>query len=158
VRRATDGDRAFVVGLAARFGDTRAAWRTHAEVTNGTVRELGAAFDRDANDTAFFIAYRDDDPEPLGFAFVVTEADFFTREPHGHLSEIATTGDGSGAASALMAACEAWSRERGFRYLSLNVNDTNEHAHAIYRRRDYIPEYRHLVKLLQDGAGPETTE
>jgi len=47
-----------------------------------------------------------------------------------------------------MDAVEDWSRARGFRYVSLNVNDANEAARRFYERRAYQPEYRHLVKLL----------
>jgi GNAT superfamily N-acetyltransferase len=84
----------------------------------------------------------------VGFAYVVTHTDFFTGEPHGHVSEIAVVADGSGAGGVLIEAAEQWSRERGFRYLSLNVNDANEHARRFYERRAFLPEYRHLVKLL----------
>jgi GNAT superfamily N-acetyltransferase len=148
VRVAVDGDREFVVGLAGRFGQTRAAWRTYDEVTSGTERALGAAFDARVEHEAMFIA-EDASGDRLGFAYVVTHHDFFTTEAYGHLSEIATVSDGSGAAAALMDASEAWARSRGFRYLSLNVNDTNDRAHAFYKRRDYEPEYRHLAKQLR---------
>ena len=148
IRVATQDDRAFVIGLAGRFGQTRAAWREYDEVTHGTERALGAAFDDQADGDVMFIALHDDGTR-LGFAYVVTHHDFFTTEAYAHLSEIATVTDGSGAAPALMDAAEAWARERGFRYLSLNVNDTNERAHAFYLRRDYQPEYRHLAKMLR---------
>src|SRR6185312_10622833 len=115
---------------------------------HGTQRALGAAFDDVSDDEVMFIAH-DAAGVRLGFAYVVTHHDFFTGEAHAHLSEIATVADGSGAAPALMDAAEAWARDRGYRYLSLNVNDTNERAHAFYLRRDYQPEYRHLAKLLR---------
>jgi GNAT superfamily N-acetyltransferase len=147
VRAAQSSDRNFVVGLATRFGPTRAAWREFDEVVRGTQRQLAKAFDDPGAADVILIAV-DSSDEPLGFAFVVTQRDFFTGENHGHISEIATVADGSGAGRALMDASEAWTRERGFRYLSLNVNDTNEAARRFYERRDYVPEYRHLVKLL----------
>jgi GNAT superfamily N-acetyltransferase len=147
VRPAVADDMAFVVNLAGRFGQTRAAWREYDEVTLGTERALAAAFASRPETEAIFIA-QNASGERLGFAYAVTHEDFFTTEMHGHLSEIATVSDGTGAAPALMDACEAWARTRGFRYLSLNVNDTNERAHAFYLRRDYQPEYRHLAKIL----------
>jgi len=148
VRTADANDTAFVIGLAGRFGETRAAWRSYDEVTTGTQRALAAAFASRPQTEAIFIAVNAAG-DRLGFAYVVTHEDFFTTEKHGHLSEIATIADGSGAGPALMEACEAWARDRGFRYLSLNVNDTNERAHAFYLRRDYQPEYRHLAKILR---------
>ncbi len=147
VRPAQASDRRFVVGLATRFGPTRAAWRALDEVVRGTQRQLAKAFDDPCAADVILIAL-DSSDVPLGFAYVVTHRDFFTGETHGHISEIATVADGSGAGRALMDASETWSRERGFRYLSLNVNDTNDAARQFYERRDYVPEYRHLVKLL----------
>jgi GNAT superfamily N-acetyltransferase len=147
VRLATEEDIAFVLGLATRFGTTRAQWRTFDEVVRGTQRQLTAAFAAARDTEAILIAVRSAG-ERSGFAYVVTHHDFFTGEEHGHLSEIATIADNSGAGSALLSAAEAWSRDRGLRYLSLNVNDSNAHALAFYERRAYVPEYRHFVKLL----------
>ncbi|GAC1544495.1 MAG: hypothetical protein NVS2B17_25630 [Candidatus Velthaea sp.] len=138
----------FVIGLARRFGETRAAWRQYDEVVNGTERALRKAFHEPSEAAVVFIA-EDADGKRLGFAYVVTQHDFFTGEEHGHISEIATVVDGTGAGSALVNAAEVWSRKRGFRYLSLNVNDANEPAHQFYSRREYLPEYRHLAKLLR---------
>jgi len=148
IRVATDDDMMFVIGLARRFGDTRAPWRARDEVVNGTERALRGAFHQPDDTALVYIAQRGE--QRLGFAYVVSHHDFFTGEEHGHISEIATVHDGSGAASALMDAAERWAKQRGFRYLSLNVNDVNESAHAFYTRRDYVPEYRHLAKLLHD--------
>ncbi|GAC1426558.1 MAG: hypothetical protein NVSMB64_32870 [Candidatus Velthaea sp.] len=148
VRTAIDDDMMFVIGLARRFGETRATWRQLDEVVNGTERALRKAFHEPRDADVVFIA-ENRNGERLGFAYVVTHHDFFTGEEHGHVSEIATVTDGSGAGSVLMDAAEAWSRRRGFRYLSLNVNDTNDQAHQFYSRRDYRPEYRHLAKMLQ---------
>lgn len=153
VRRAEPGDREFVIQLAARLGQTRAAWRDYDEVVAGTQRQLAAAFDFTPVTAAIFIAVTPEDT-PIGFAYVVTHADFFTGEAHGHLSEIAAIADGSGAGTALMTACEAWSSDHGYRYLSLNVNDANVDARNFYHRRSYVPEYRHLVKRLRP---PEPT-
>lgn len=138
-----------MLDLAHRFAQTRAAWRGFDEVKDGSIRALALAFDAPSSEAAIFIA-SNANGERLGFAYVIIELDFFTREPHGHLSEIATVGDGSGAAHALMLAAEAWSQTRGHRYLSLNVNEVNVRAAAFYERRNYVPEYRHLIKLFPE--------
>ncbi len=147
VRLAGDGDRDFVLRLAARFSETRAPWRGDDEVAGGTRRQLAAAFETPREGDTLLIAVNGNGAR-AGFAYVVTHEDFFTGEPHGHISELAATVDGNGAGRVLLAACEAWSRARGFRYLSLNVNDANAAARAFYARHSFEAEYRHLVKLL----------
>lgn len=154
VRPVQPTDRRFILELAARFGTTRAAWRGYDEVVDGTRRRLADALDQPCASDAMLVA-ADGAGRQLGFAWVVCEHDFFTGEAHGHISEIATVADGDGAGSALMDASERWARERGFRYLSLNVNDANEAARRFYERRDYVPEYRHLVKLISESESPE---
>ena len=148
IRTATDDDMMFVIGLARRFGETRATWRQLDEVVSGTERALRKAFHKPSDADVVFIA-EDAAGTRHGFAYVVTHHDFFTGEEHGHISEIATVSDGTGAGSLLMDSAELWSRKRGFRYLSLNVNDVNDRAHQLYSSRDYQPEYRHLAKLLR---------
>ncbi len=147
VRPHIASDRAFILELARRFGEARAAWRTNDEVVLGTKRQLGAALDAMREIDAMLVAV-DERGDRLGFAFVVTHDDFFTGERHAHLSELAVASDGSGAGSALIAAAQVWSRERGYRYLSLNVNDANVRAQRFYESHAFIPEYRHLIKLL----------
>jgi ribosomal protein S18 acetylase RimI-like enzyme len=148
IRSAEPSDAPFVLGLASRFGATRAGWRSFEEVVDGTRRQLGRAFDTPVAGDAILVA-RNAGGERVGFAYIVTHQDFYTGEEHGHISEIATLTDGGGIGSSLVEAAETWSRERGFRYLSLNVNDANVAARRFYERRTYVPEYRHLVKLLE---------
>jgi ribosomal protein S18 acetylase RimI-like enzyme len=149
VRAATLLDEPFVLSLAERFGETRARWRGSAEVVEGTRRQLAAAFAAGPRDDHALLIAIGSGGDRVGFVFLVTHEDFFTGERHGHISEIATVADGRGAGGALVAASERWSRERGYRYLSLNVNDTNESARRFYERRAFVPEYRHIVKLLE---------
>jgi GNAT superfamily N-acetyltransferase len=146
IRRATLADRDFVVSLSHRFAQTRAPWRSFEEVETGSIRALSRTFDEPRDDEVMFIA--EIDGERVGFAFTISERDFFTHEPHAHLSEIATIRDGTGAAPALIAASETWSRDRGYRYLSLNVNEANPRGRAIYERQGYTVEYAHMTKLL----------
>jgi ribosomal protein S18 acetylase RimI-like enzyme len=150
VRAARPEDEAFVVGLARRFAETRPPWRTEAEVTRGTAAELRRAFARLDPGAALLIA-EDAGGERIGFAYVVVHADFFTREPHGHLSEIAVTRDGSGAGRALMRGVERHVRERGLRFLTLNVHEQNLRGHDFYRALGFEPNTRQYVKVLESA-------
>ena len=120
----------------------RGRGRTREQLAAGFAASLGS------EGCALLIAVDGETDERLGFAYLVIQSDFFTGEPHGHLSEIATVAHRRGAGGALMDAVEHWSRARRFRYVSLNVNDANEEARRFYERRAYQPEYRHLVKIL----------
>jgi ribosomal protein S18 acetylase RimI-like enzyme len=147
VRPARPDDLAFVLGLAARFAETRPAWRTEREVTEGTKAELRRAFEAPAPGSAVFVA-EDAAGAPLGFAYGVLHDDFFTGEAHGHVSEIAVARDGSGAAAPLVAAVEAHFRGLGVRFTTLNVNLANERARRLYERLGYGPQFTQFVKVL----------
>jgi GNAT superfamily N-acetyltransferase len=91
---------------------------------------------------------QDDSGEPAGFAYAVTERDFFTGEPYVHVSEIAVARSGDGAGARLMKAVERWAGERGSRFVTLNVIEENQPAQRFYERLGYGPGHRHLVKRL----------
>jgi ribosomal protein S18 acetylase RimI-like enzyme len=152
VERATRDDEPFVLSLAERFAETRPAWRTFSEVTDGTRAQLSAAFTRASDDEAMFVARASarSDAERLGFVYVVTHDDFFTGEKHAHVSEIAVARDGSGAGRALMAAAETWSRARGIRFVTLNVNESNVRAMRFYETLGFNEQVRQFVKVLTD--------
>ena len=88
--------------------------------------------------------------ERLGFAYLETLIDYFDRRPHGHVAELAVAyeAEGRGAAGALLAAAEAWSRGLGHRRLTLNVFEGNRHARAVYEKRGFRPETLRYVKSL----------
>jgi GNAT superfamily N-acetyltransferase len=91
-----------------------------------------------------------DDGERLGFAYLETLVDYFDRRPHGHVAELAVAraAEGRGAAGALLAAAEDWSRGLGYRALTLNVFEGNRHARAVYEKRGFRPETLRYVKPL----------
>jgi ribosomal protein S18 acetylase RimI-like enzyme len=151
VRPARPDDEAFVVGLARRFAETRPPWRTEVEITRGTAVELRRAFARLDPGAALLIAL-DAAGERIGFAYVVVHADFFTKEPHGHLSEIAVTREGSGAGRALMQGVERHVRDSGLRFLTLNVHEGNLRGHAFYRALGFEPNTRQYVKVLESTS------
>jgi ribosomal protein S18 acetylase RimI-like enzyme len=153
VRPAEPGDLDFVAGLAPRFAESRPPWRTHDEIALGTAAELRRAFASPEPGAALFVA-EDETGERVGFAYVVTHVDFFTREPHGHLSEIAVTRDGAGIGRALVAAVERHVRELGLRFLTLNVHEHNARGHAFYTKLGFEPNTRQYAKTLAPDAAP----
>ena len=158
IRAAGEADRDFVLGLAARLVDGFEAppHRSKPELIEGDRRALEAWFDRlhqsegasGFTDEAMLIAELDD--APAGCAFLVTLIDYFTERSHAHLSVLAVDKavEGKGVGSALLAACEAWARERGSDRLTLSALVTNTRARALYERKGYGGEYIRYVLPL----------
>lgn len=153
VRDATEADRAFALGLVPRlraFGPT--ALRSDEDLDGAERQALVEAFDHLAADAVLLVA---EDPldGPLGIAYGVTQADYFTREAHGHLAilAVAEAGEGRGVGKALMAAVEAWAAGRGYRLLTLNVFAGNGRARAFYERNGFAVDTLRYVKEVGKG-------
>jgi GNAT superfamily N-acetyltransferase len=148
LRDARADDVAFVVGLVPRFVEHGAAdGHTPDEVIAGTTRVLRDAILAPRAGDVLLIA-EDDEGTRAGFVYAVTERDFFTTEPYLHVSEIAVARSDAGAGTALMEAVERWARERGYRFVTLNVVEQNVAAQRFYARRGYEPGHLHFVKRL----------
>ncbi len=150
VRPARPDDRDFVVATAVRLAEFGPPpWRTAEEVVVAESRVLHAFFDAPGQGIALLIAEAEDG-ERLGFAYLETLVDYFDRRPHGHVAELAVTreAEGRGAAGALLAAAETWSRGLGHLRLTLNVFEGNRHARAVYEKRGFRPETLRYVKTL----------
>jgi GNAT superfamily N-acetyltransferase len=152
VRPATLEDREFVVGLSARFAESRLpAWRPTAMVVDGTARRLDDALAAQGPRSEVLIAI-DDGGKPLGFAWVKLDEDFFTGGDYCKISEIATAYDGTGAGALLMEACDRWAVDRGCDLVMLNVLRDNAHARAFYEAHGFEPEYTAMAKALVKQA------
>ncbi len=150
IRQAAGADRAWIVRQAPRlheFGPP--PFRSRPVMDDAVIRDIARTIDAPSAERIVYIA-EDDAGRPLGFAHVVTTSDFFTGEPHGHLSDlvVAREGEGRGAGRALIAAAEAWSRERGHRLFSLNVFEDNARARALYERLGYRTDTIKMMKEL----------
>jgi ribosomal protein S18 acetylase RimI-like enzyme len=146
VREARAADDAFVAGLVPRFVEHGAAdGHTPQEVIDGTRRVLSEALHAPQPGDVFLIA-ESGAGERTGFLYAVTESDFFTGEPYLHVSEIATARSGDGAGALLMHAAESRARERGYRFVTLNVVDENAAARRFYERHGYAIGHHHFVK------------
>jgi GNAT superfamily N-acetyltransferase len=149
---AVPGDREFVLATAGRLSDFGPPpWRTAAEVVEGEARTLRAYFDSPMPSTILLLA-EDSDRRPLGFAYLETLRDYFTRQEHGHVGILAVSkeAEGRGAGAALLDAAEAWSRGLGYRRLTLNVFHANAHARRVYERRGFEAESLRYVRNLTD--------
>lgn len=154
VRPATEADRAFTLGLVPRLrGFGPSALRSNEDLDGAERRILEAAFDQLAEDAVLLVAEHPLDG-PLGFAYAVTQTDYFTQEKHGHLAIIAVAeaGEGRGVGKALVVAVEAWAVGRGYRLLSLTVFDRNVRARALYEKNGFEVDVLRYVKELR-GTG-----
>ena len=104
-----------------------------ATVIDGTARVLRGAL-RDPRRGEVVLIAEDEHGEPAGFVYAVTQRDFFTGEEYAHVSEIAVVRSGAGVGAELMNAVERWSRERGYRIVTLNVVGENVPAQRFYER------------------------
>jgi len=151
VRAATAADCAWIIALTPRlhaFGPP--PWRPRDQMDRAVARVVETAILRPTPGATVLAAF---DPEDrgLGFIHLHPATDFFTGEAHGHISDlvVAPAAEGRGVGRALMAAAEAWARERGYRLLTLNVFDANQRARALYERLGYRPDVIKLVKPLR---------
>jgi GNAT superfamily N-acetyltransferase len=148
VRAARAKDRAFLEAVAPRLTIGRAPW-IDAEAMRATMRGfLLHDLEHMGPDVAVFIA-EGPDGEPAGAAAIERNT-HFTGVPQAYLGEllVAEEAEGRGAATALLAAAEAWARERGARLLALETGTRNARARAFYACHGYDEESIKLVKVL----------
>nr|MDQ3907056.1 GNAT family N-acetyltransferase [Acidobacteriota bacterium] len=150
VRPARSEDAAFIIPLVPRLAEFGPPpWHDPAVMTESESRVILEALRAPSEREAIYVA--EDGGLPLGFIHVVTETDYFTRAPHGHVSTIvvAPAGERRGAGRALMRAGEEWARSRGYRLLTLNVFERNRAALDFYERLGYAPDTFKYAKPLE---------
>ena len=91
------------------------------------------------------------DGRVVGVAWLVPSG-AFGRSPYLRLLAVASTADGRGIGTALLAACESWAFERADD-LFLLVNDDNEGARSFYERRGFV-----AIGRIQDYVLPGLDE
>jgi GNAT superfamily N-acetyltransferase len=130
----------------AAFGPP--AWRTAEELVEGEARTLRDFFE--SHDEASRLLIAESGQHRLGFVLLEELRDYFTLERHGHVGILAVTeeAEGGGAGGALMRAAESWARERGYRTLTLNVFEGNQHARDVYEHLGFVPDTIKYVKML----------
>jgi ribosomal protein S18 acetylase RimI-like enzyme len=148
IAEARDGD--FILSLVPRlmeFGPP--PWRPAAQMTATDMEVIEKVLLTRPDGTIVLVA-EDESGVLLGFIHLNTKQDYFTREQHGHVSDIvvAPAGEGRGVGRALIEAGEAWSRAQGFRLLTLNVFANNQRALKLYERLGYGQDTIKYVKEL----------
>jgi GNAT superfamily N-acetyltransferase len=148
VRRATETDRGFLEALAPRLTIGIPPWRDPAVMLATVRRWLADGLARMGTDATVFIAETPDGT--LAGAATIARSKHFTGVPQAELGELAVVAqiEGQGAASALLAACEAWACEQGFAFVSLGTGAANTRARAFYARHGYGEEDVRLTKSL----------
>ena len=146
IRPARVEDRDFVLSLVPRFVERLPPTRARQSTVLGIADWLQRGFDDPPAGASLLVA--EEDGALTGFVYLNAVDDFFTGTKQGHVSEIAVARDHRGTGAALMAASEAWARQRGYVRLTLNVFEDNEGAQRFYTRIGFVPETRQLVKLL----------
>lgn len=150
IRTAELRDKDFILSLVPRlmeFGPP--PWRPATQMTATDMEVIEGVLLTNPSGTIVLVA-EDKSGAPLGFIHLNTTRDYFTRESHGHVSDIvvAPNGEGRGVGRALIEAGEAWSRAQGFRLLTLNVFASNERALKLYERLGYGQDTIKYVKEL----------
>ena len=148
IRAASQEDEALLVACATRLTTFELPpWRTPDSIATADAREMMAAVRAGSPDNEVFVAERAG--TPVGCLHVLGDTDFFGNR-HAHISVIATTesAEGTGVGLALLEHAEAWSRDRGYSLLTLNVFAANDRARRFYERAGMAAEMMKYVKPL----------
>ena len=148
IRQATAADRPFLEEIAPRLAIGIPPWRDHEAMVATARRWLLDNLDGMGADATVFIA-EDADGTPVGVA-TVERSGHFTGTPQAELGELAVVEsvEGQGVAALLLAAAEAWARERRLPFLALGTGMANSRARAFYARHGYGEEDVRLAKKL----------
>jgi ribosomal protein S18 acetylase RimI-like enzyme len=153
VRPYVSDDRTFVLSLAPRLLIGMPPWRDPHLWLTAFQSWMTASIDQHGQEAMVFIA-EDDHGERLGFVTLAHNT-HFTGEQQAYINELATSeaAEGCGVGTALIAACEQWAREQGYRILALSTGAANERALGFYHHLGFRDEDVKLVKLLEKSGG-----
>ena len=153
IRSYMPDDRAFVLGLAPRLLIGMPPWRDPHQWLTAFQNWITTSIDQHGQAAMVFIA-EDDHGERLGFVTLSHNA-HFTGEQQAYINELATSeaAEGRGVGKALIAACEQWAREQGYRILALSTGAANLRALGFYHHLGFRDEDVKLVKLLEKPDG-----
>lgn len=149
IRPALPTDNDFILSLASRFSDfDLPEWRTASEVDSTNRRLLQKALEQPEPGSAVFVAEAGNG-QLAGFIHLETEADFFGGIPHGYVSFVGVEKafEGQGVGHILMNQAETWTRQQGYRLLTLYVFAGNLRAQRLYQKTGFRQE---LIKYAKE--------
>ena len=151
IRQATQSDLPEILALAPRLHEFGPPPFRPIDRMNEAVREgLREGIENPPEGSRLLVA--EDGGRIAGFMYLVTTSDFFTKEKHGHVSDlvVAREGEGRGIGRALLTAGEEWAREQGYRLLSLKVFGDNLRAKRLYELVGFGVDTIKMVKRIDE--------
>ncbi|RXG16206.1 ribosomal protein S18 acetylase RimI-like enzyme [Leeuwenhoekiella aestuarii] len=151
IRRVTKEDTDFILSLLPSLTDPELPhWRDPDVMLDIDQRILKSEIQDGSEDNAIFIAEDSETQKQLGFIFLEIGTDYYHREPHGHIADIIVAPDarGRGIGKLLMNKAEAWTKDCGYKLLTLNVFDDNKKARKLYQSLGFTPDLTKYGKIL----------
>ncbi len=150
IREATLHDRDFLLSLIPRlveFGPP--AWRDADYMVKFDQEVLAKKLEEASAGTLILMA-EDSEGTPLGFLHLQLGHDYYYKEKHAHIEDLIMTpeGEGRGITSRLISEAENWARQKGFKWITLNVFSQNHKARSIYDHLGYGEDIIKYVKVL----------
>jgi GNAT superfamily N-acetyltransferase len=148
LRTAEPADRAAVVSLCERLADfALPPGRTAHEIAVADLHLIDAQFASPDGAVLFLVADHESSGV-IGTLFANTRADYFTGKVAAYVEVLAVSerAAGTGVARQLMAAVEAWARERHCYRVELSVFASNMRARGFYQHLGYRDEFVRCVK------------
>lgn len=148
VRDYDDADRDDVLRLAERLTIGVSEWRDSGRVLAAVCQWVEDSIAARGADCTVLVA-EGQRGERLGFVSVARKT-HFSGDPQAYVGELVVdaTAEGRGVGRQLMLSAEAWARERGLRFITLDTGAGNAGARAFYRRLGYLQEDVSLTKIL----------
>jgi ribosomal protein S18 acetylase RimI-like enzyme len=151
VRAFSPADREFITALVTRLSEfDLPGWRQAAQIDDTNVSALIDAMAESEPDTAIFVAEHEALGQPVGFVRLQTQVDYFSKEKHGYIANIAVqkSFEGHGIGRLLLESAETWAREKGFDRLKLHVFVENVHAQRVYEKNGFQQDVIQYVKMI----------
>lgn len=151
LRKMKDEDKESIIGLYSRFTEIDfMSWRNPEKMKESQLELLQDAVENLDMDSDIFVA-EDKENNLLGFINITKTTDFFTGESQGYISFVAVSkeAEGKGVAKKLMYVAEEWTKEKGYKQLTLNVFAKNERAVRLYSALEYEAETMKMVKEVE---------
>lgn len=148
VRDYDSADRDDVLRLAERLTIGVAEWRDTEQVLAAARKWVEDSIDARGADSTVLVA-EGEQGERLGFVSVARKT-HFSGDLQAYVGELVVdaAAEGRGVGRQLMLSAEAWARERGLRFITLDTGAGNAGARAFYGRLGYLAEDVSFTKVL----------